>query len=480
MLTVEQYIAQMKKKDKLDEFNFQEHSDNISQVIRYVMEYFNDYLNPEDYDYEKIKTEQAIVKIDKEIGDAFPKSKSFIIDYYRSHKTRIDRLMRNSQKELYYVELYYCREDYEKAVDRFCEGRMKDTGIEQYRKELIDLAQEISEKDTEYPKNSGYKYLDNSLVAWVKETYRQYGVNLYQFAGSVVWPYYEKYIEYVFDHDSETSYHINRYNHRYHNNPFDIDEIYEDNAHRPFIEGRKGELEMLMIYVWVNEYVKDTDYWPEYVNLCISTGRVSIVSNINILIPVKYEDIAYPDDIGSRMVFAETTTGILNTNPNGPYVLQINYKKEKDVIWKDEKALDDVITNLKNTFSKYGTPYALEMLPPLRSPVYNEEQFFAYYQLLEKGMKKYPGMKIALINGPNRQKAKAQYLMQTSDDVFNLRKIAKDMKFKLKFALNLGTLIQRKYSKSDYENDFGRLSEIRNSIVVAINDRSISLLLLRV
>ena len=29
MLTVEQYISQMKKKDKLDEFNFQNHAENV-------------------------------------------------------------------------------------------------------------------------------------------------------------------------------------------------------------------------------------------------------------------------------------------------------------------------------------------------------------------------------------------------------------------------------------------------------------------
>lgn len=465
MLTVEQYIAQRKKKDKLDEFNFQEHAENMSNVIKYVMEYFNDYLNPENYDYEKVKTEQAIVKIEKEIEQAFPQSKAFIIEYYRNHKTRIDRLLKNSLKELYYVELYYCREDYEDAVGHFCESRVKEAGIEQYREELIVLAQEIKENDTKSPKGTGYKYLDNALVAWIKETHRQYGVNLYQFAAATVWPYYEKYIEYVFDRENDTSYDINRYNHRYNNNPFEIDEIYQDNLHRPFIAGRKGELEMLMMHIWINDYVKDPDYWPEYVNLCVSTGRVSIVGNINILLPVKYKDIAYPDDVGSSLVFAETTTAILNADPNGPYILQLNYKKDDDIIWKNEKTLDDTIANLKNTFSKYGAPHALELLPPLRSPVYNEEQFFAHYRLLEKGLKKYSGMKIVLVNGPSRQRAKAQYLMQTSEDAFNLWKIAKDMKFKLKFALNLGTLIQRKYSRSDYENDFGRLSEMRNSIV---------------
>ena len=33
MLTIEQYISQMKKKDKLDEFNFINHAENMTTVI---------------------------------------------------------------------------------------------------------------------------------------------------------------------------------------------------------------------------------------------------------------------------------------------------------------------------------------------------------------------------------------------------------------------------------------------------------------
>ena len=112
MLTIEQYISQMKKKDKLDEFNFKNHAENMTAVIKYVMEYFNTYLDPEAYDYENIKTEQTALKIEQEIGSVFPKSKDFIIDYYKKTKTRIDKGLRSWINELKYVDLFYCKEDY--------------------------------------------------------------------------------------------------------------------------------------------------------------------------------------------------------------------------------------------------------------------------------------------------------------------------------------------------------------------------------
>ena len=66
MLSVEDYIIQQKKKDKLDEFDFTKHSENMAAVIGYVTNYFSEYLKPEDYDYERIQTEKSIEKIKKE------------------------------------------------------------------------------------------------------------------------------------------------------------------------------------------------------------------------------------------------------------------------------------------------------------------------------------------------------------------------------------------------------------------------------
>ncbi len=466
MLTVEQYISQMKKKDKLDEFNFKNHAENMTTVIRYVMEYFNNYLNPEAYDYENIKIEQTALKIEQDIETTFPKSKDFIIDYYKKYKTRIDKTFTSWLKDLKYFHLFYCTEDYKDAVDLFCDSaKMRGTGIEEYKDRLITLAQEIKENETEKPSISGFKHLDNSLVSWVKEVYREYGVNLFQFAQGHTMSYYDEYIEHIYCRETEEHYRINRYNHRYNDNPFGMDELYKENGEKPFINGKKGEVEMLIMYVWVFDDVMDTDYWSEYVNLCISTGRVSIVKNINVLIPVKSKCINYPEEIKSNLVYVETTTGTIGINPDGPYILKLHYEKDNDLIWRDDSELNKVIKNLNDSFVRYGVPYAIELLSPLRSQTYNEEEFFKQYRLFEKGMRKYPDIKIALVNGPHRHSAKPKYLIQFTEDIVRARAIVKEMKFKLKFAIDISKLMVKKSYRSQFENDFNKLSEIRNSII---------------
>ena len=466
MLTIEQYISQMKKKDKFDEFNFQNHAENMTTVIKYVMEYFNNYLNPEAYDYENIKVEQTLLKIDQEIGASYPKSKDFIFRYYKEYKSRIDRTLKNYISDLKYYDLYYCKEDYENAVDEFCNSsKVKGIGVENFKEDLVVLAQEIKDNETEKPSFSSYRLLDDSLIDWVKSTYREYKVNIIQFTEGYMWKYNERYIERKYDNKSETHYHINRYNHRYNNNPFSIDEVYQETCNRPFIEGKKGELEMLMMYDWIFDNVEDSDYWSEYVNLCVSTQRVKIVKNINVLISVKVKDIEYPTDIQCNKSYIETNNGVISSDPGTSYILRLSYNKDKDVIWKDEKELRSVISNLHEAFSKYCAPSVLEIFPPIRSNNYGEEEFFQKYSILEKAMRKYSDMKIVMINGPERYYSKPKYLVQTVEDILSIRKTVKERKYRLKFAVDISSLFKKKCYGRELEEKLDKLSEIRNSIV---------------
>ena len=55
--------------------------------------------------------------------------------------------------------------------------------------------------------------------------------------------------------------------------------------------------------------------------------------------------------------------------------------------------------------------------------------------------------------------------MQTTEDVIKIRTLAKEMKFRLKFSLDVSKLIKSKNHQSEFEKDFNQLSEMRHSIV---------------
>lgn len=467
MVTIENYILERKKKDKLDEFNFKNHTENMTKVISYVMDYFNDYLNPEAYDYENIKTEQAIQKIRQELETEYPESIDFIVQYYTRTKSRIDKIFRKWFETLEYKEFIYSSKDFEEVVNKFCKSsKVRNTGIDQYINELILLSVEVKKNQTEKPSPVDFKFLDSKLVTWIQNTYREYGVNLYAFAQELTLEYYEKYVEHIFNSLTSEHYRINHYNHRYNDNPFEIDSIYNDNKHRSFIEGRKYELEMLIMYDWIFYTIDDSEYWPEYVNLCISTNRVNLVKNINKLLPVELKGMKYPSDIESDLQFEETTNGLLNSMPDKHYILRLSYLESNDMLWKDKSILENVINNLNYTFKTYGEPYVLELMSPIRNQSFNEEEFLESYRILEKSFRKYRNMEIALLNGPPVKKNKASYLMTTVDDIFKIRNLIREMKFRLKFAIDISKFVYHKNpSRHQFEDSFNKLKQIRNTVI---------------
>lgn len=99
------------------------------------------------------------------------------------------------------------------------------------------MAQEYKQIQNEYPSISEMKELDNALVDWVKSVFRKYHVNLLNYTSEVAYHYYETYVVTEYDRETETFYHINKYDYRYQETPFDINDIndiYHRNEHREF------------------------------------------------------------------------------------------------------------------------------------------------------------------------------------------------------------------------------------------------------
>lgn len=189
MMTVDEFIVQSKKKDRLDEFNFQNHADNMSKVIRYVTEYFNEYLDPLAYNHEKVKLQTSIEKVRLNLGSTYPKSIDFVLEHYEKTKQRMDKKIEKTLTASQDSDLFYSDTDFEKVAAFALES----LGIVNLEPSLLDsaivLVQEVKEHITDKPHLSEMKQLNNKIVDWVKTTYRQYGVNLYEFAYNTAYAY---------------------------------------------------------------------------------------------------------------------------------------------------------------------------------------------------------------------------------------------------------------------------------------------------
>lgn len=467
MLTIEEYIGKLKRTNKINEFDYTKQSENMSAIMKYVMSYFNEYLTLETCDAQEIKQKQIVDKIVKETEDKYLKSVEFIVDFYLKHKFRINRAVDNWLCNDPYFDFYYSEQDFNNLSESFCEKyKLKNVNLNEYVNEISTLMSEIKKYSSEPPCISELVHLDNNLVSWIRETYQKYGVNLYRFASNQAFEYYENYVKLECDDFRGRLYRINSYNHRYNDNPFDIERIYEENKFRPFLENKRGELEMLVMHEWLFNEVYDDDYWLEYVNLCVARGRVSIVKNVNALLPVSSNNLNYPEDIVCSTEHIITTDGVLKNPAKEEYILRVNSTQENSTVWQNIKEMTMLIEKIDTSIINYGPPKILEFTSPLKTASFDEEIFFSCCSLLEKKMKKYSHMKIAIVNGSGNQRTKPVSYISTIEDIIKLKDQLRQRKIRLQFSIDFPLLFASKRDTNYNQSEiFGALIEYKNSIV---------------
>lgn len=280
MQKIEDYIHTRKLKDKLDEFDFSKRSENMGKIINYVSEYFNDYLTPEDFSEEILKLQQNLEKSRKRLEEDYPTSHLFIEQFYMKHQKRIDTFIGKVIQNSVEAPLCYRLSDYMVIAKEVLYNRllMKDESEETLNNVAIAV-EEYTKRWNEEPDRSSMKEVDPVIVKWIMDAYREYGVNLLDFAYGYMSEWEKKYTETIYSRDIKESYLINHYDYQYQDNPFDINQWYEQHKDRPFIEGKKYFLEMLLMYIWLFEILDDSSYWGEYTQLMIKQ-RNGLMSNI--------------------------------------------------------------------------------------------------------------------------------------------------------------------------------------------------------
>ena len=465
MFKLEEYIAKRKKEDKIDEFDFKKHSENMASIIKYVTDYFNNYLNLDDYDYEMAKTQQTVNKFKNGIQKNYPQTHDYIISYYFDKKMRLDKYVTKAYEEMKDSELFYKEEDYNKVAEYVIEKKLNIPMNEMLFLKLSLMAQEYKQVQNECPSISEMKELDNAIVDWVKSVYRKYHVNLLNYASEVAYHYYETYVVTEYDRETETFYHINKYDYRYQENPFDINDIYHRNEHREFIKDHKGELEMLIMYCWLKDEIKDLDYWPEYVQLSLDSNRVKLSKRKRVFIPVQISNINYPSEIVAAGKYIETVNGLITEDPGENYIVRISYAKNNDEIWKEKKSLKSLIENLQSSFKRYGAPSLVEFQSPYKTVEYSKEDFFDNYQAFEKGLFRFTKTKIAIINGNIKGSKGKEFLFSSIDDILKLHNSCKELNLRLKLSVDFNDSNRKNILKEKMEETINALSSIRSFIV---------------
>lgn len=433
---IEDYIVKRKRKDKLNEFDFTHHSENMGKVIQYVSDYFNDYLSLEDYSYEQIKLQQNIEKSRKTLESRYPHTHQFIEEYYYQHQKRIDTFIGKACESFKDVDIYYREEDFRKIADEVVFSRLgiQDMNEKDFGEVILAIEEHLRDR-RDKPHRSDMKGLDNKIVNWVFDSYREYGVNIAAYAYNLAWKWEEKYVDHKYISDYKELFLINNYDYKYQENPFEIDQEYEKHNDLPFLENKRDYLEMLVMYYWLFDMLEDTSYWAEYVQLCITQKNMDLKLQKGMLIPVVVDDVEYPDEVETSIEFIETKRGLIKNKNSDKYILSVINEKGNDNIWVNKELRNKILSNLSKTFEDFGRPEILELRTPFKTPNFGIKELLAVYSEIEKELKPLKKMKIALKTASVKS-VKVPVIYELKD-ILALYRAIKDLKLNLNIILDL-------------------------------------------
>ena len=266
MLSIEEYIARRKKENNLDEFDLSQKQENLRVFVNYVFEYFNSYINVSELEEREVLKDLKIEKYKDTISIYEPEVQEWLVDFYNSGGKQLNVFIGNllSKSELFYLfhtelefrELSY--ELYPKIIRRFPTLKGQSEMIFLFFKEYHKI-KTFSDGFEKFSFSDG-------LTDWLNQTRNKYKVNISIFAQYWVKHFYDNEDMWPVTHRSESAFKYKKYDYNYKqkNNLFNLDTLFGRICTKPFMKGRKKDLEVLMMYYFMNEYIGDQEYWLYY------------------------------------------------------------------------------------------------------------------------------------------------------------------------------------------------------------------------
>jgi len=273
MLSLEEYIAQRKKEDNLNEFNKEQHVKNIQICVNYIFEYFNNYLDISQLEEQTILGNEKLDKYRKQLNMFDDDVQDWLVNILSNHDKQLNRSIISILKkdELF---LLYSEESEFRTVSYDCYAKLikKHPYLKNDTEMLFRFIKNYhklrSQPSTEYQQ----LFISSEISEWFESTWHKHHVNVYAFAEDYIirfadspeiWPVKHK----IKLKDSWLDY---EYDYKQKSNLFNLDNLYKRLPKKAFIRGKKQLFEIIFMYDWLHSIVGDEEnYWQEYMEKVI-------------------------------------------------------------------------------------------------------------------------------------------------------------------------------------------------------------------
>lgn len=268
-MKIEEFIKERKKRDNIDEFDFDKKIDNIHQFVNYIFEYFNLYIDIDELDREKIKLNEKALKYKKELSDYTVETQEWLIKIFMEENVKFVRTLKNRLCEDIAFGLYYDTKGWQKASFNLYAKLIKkykflDRYIDELNKFTIDESNRININYLDQLSNEAIGMLPDKVKEWVSNTGRKYHVDLMEWALGYAQYYFDIREAWPISRRIKGKY-IDDYDVRPKKNRFDIDRLYNELADITFIRGKKKYLEIIIMFSWVTSIDEQfLDFYDEF------------------------------------------------------------------------------------------------------------------------------------------------------------------------------------------------------------------------
>jgi hypothetical protein len=266
MLKLEEYIEKRKSEDCINEFDSSQKINNIRICIDYIFEYYDQYLPLQGTEKRTVAENEKLQKYEKTLKEYSENIIIWLVSIYDTYDKQINKSVSSYLNSIDGFYLIYEEAEF-RSISYDCYAALikKAPFLKNQTELLYQFIREYHNRETAW-KNKYDPQISDSITNWLKNTLLKYNVSI---TGAI-----ESYLTEFGNNPgswpprcrikSESSFSDYDYNYKVKNNLFNINTFYSKYANKPFIKGKKTELEMVMMYIWSHNMADDVDYWNKY------------------------------------------------------------------------------------------------------------------------------------------------------------------------------------------------------------------------
>lgn len=279
-MRLEEYIVKRKTEDGIDEYDFEKRMQNTHICVNYIFEYFNNYLETRPADEKTALHEQKIDKYRKLIKDYNPEIRDWLISLYASYGKYMHKQLMNLITDDFFL-LYDSDAEFRSiSYDIYAIAKKRFKFLEGQSEMLFRFVKDAHRVRSLFNPYDKDLFISENVNEWITETYKKYGVNIYNYCQEWIFYYLERPEIWPKGHKKRSEYYYERqneykklnlndwvywdYDYRQKSNLFGLDLLYRKMPKKNFTRGKKQEFEAVLMYCWLHRVTKDAEYWEEY------------------------------------------------------------------------------------------------------------------------------------------------------------------------------------------------------------------------